>query len=58
MSGLGQSKRPLAGGSTLSTVASSTTTENLDIFELENDTEFKCDEDDCVPQIADGVWGI
>ena len=61
MSGPGQSKRPRAGDSPLATVASSTTRENLDIFKrytLENETEIKCDEDDCVPQVADGVCGI
>ena len=61
MSGLGQSKKPRARGSTLATVASSTTTENLDIAKrdkLEKETEIKCNEDDCVPQVADGVWGI
>ena len=61
MSGLGQSKSPRAGGSTLATVASSTITENLDIVEryhLENGTEIKCNSDGCVPQVADGVQGI
>ena len=56
---LGQSKRPRAHGSTLATVASSTTTENLGIVEryiIETETEIKCNEDDCVPQVADGVW--
>ena len=61
MSGPGQSRRPQAGGSPLATVASSTTTENIDNVKqcnLENDTENNCDEDDCVPQVADGVCGI
>ena len=61
MSGPCQSKRPRAGGSTLATVASSTTAESLGIVEqyyLENETEVECDGDDCVAQVADCVCGI
>ena len=58
MSGPGQSKRPREGDSTLATVASSTTAEYLDIVKrqiLENEIKMKCDEDNCVPQVADCV---